>query len=104
MNKTNLKTDILYVVLGTVISGICIYCMIEPLNRQSKETMKKHLESPYYGPFDEAMAKTLGVEDKRTPPSLPSFDTSTILSKPLNLNPPKFKGFRKSAPIIMDLD
>lgn len=75
---TDFKANLAYVVFGLMASGACIYCMVEPLVQQSNALMRQQLEDPRPGPFDEAFAKTLGVEDfdKYKIKSLEYFDFS----------------------------
>ena len=63
MEETSLKTKVIYVLLGIAISAGGIYWMVAPLNRKAKDTIRAGLESPTYGPFDEALAKSAAMED-----------------------------------------
>jgi len=62
--ETSFKDNVIYVVLCIAISvGGIYFFMIEPINSKAKADIKAHLESPNYGPFDEALAKSAGMED-----------------------------------------
>lgn len=61
--ETSLKTKAVYVVVSILVSGFGIYCIVAPVDQQAKSLIKAHLESPKHGPFDEAMAKSAGMED-----------------------------------------
>ena len=63
---TDFKNKVAYVVFGLMTSGACIYCMVEPLVRQSNTMMRQQLEDSTPGPFDEAFARTLGKAEYET--------------------------------------
>ena len=63
MEETSLKTKVIYVLLSIAISAGGIYWMVAPLNQKANDTIRAGLESPTYGPFDEALAKSAGMED-----------------------------------------
>jgi len=59
----SLKEKAIYAALCIAISFCGIYYfMIQPLNAKAKAEIKAQLESPTYGPFDEALAKSAGLE------------------------------------------
>jgi hypothetical protein len=62
--ETSLKDKIIYAFLSIAISfGGIYFFMIEPLDSKAKSKIKSHLEGSNYGPFDEAWAKSAGMED-----------------------------------------
>lgn len=75
--ETSLKTKVFYVIASILLSVTGIYWMLSPMNQKANSAIKAHLESPKHGPFDQAMAKSAGMED--------------LLAKK-----PKFKGLQKS--------
>ena len=63
MEETSLRTKVIYALLSIAISAGGIYWMVAPLNQKAKDTIRAGLESPTYGPFDAALAKSAGMED-----------------------------------------
>ena len=55
-------TKAFYAIGSIVLSVSVIYWMISTLDSHAKSHIKGHLESPNFGPFDEAMAKSAGME------------------------------------------
>ena len=62
--ETDIKTKVIGVVASIALSlGGIYFFMIEPVNSKAKAEIKTRLKSPTYGPFDEALAKSAGMED-----------------------------------------
>ena len=77
--ETSLKTKVIWAVLSVIISGVCIYCMVEPLHQTATTRMKEHLQNSKPGPFDEAMMKSLGMSDY---PHKPDWNAARNPKKP----------------------
>lgn len=88
----NVTDAAVYVVLSLAISvGGVYFFMVEPLNSKAKAGIKAQLESPHYGPFDEALAKSAGMEDllKKKPQWKPP--VAPVLNFDLGNDFPKFQ-------------
>ena len=57
------QSKAIFAIGSIALSFSVIYWMISTLDSKAKSHIRGHLESPNIGPFDEAMAKSAGMED-----------------------------------------